>query len=229
MGRVGQFFRAMFSEWWSGLSGPSSVPFAVASLWVSSPVQRVLYGSLAVILLLFSAYRIWSKQRDWTDKAESELLNLKKKYLDDQPKFGMDILSTEGMKQWMETGDPVQFHLQHLGGRMATGIRFDPILSKMGKFSLQFDSLPHLHLSVRNMLIYEIQDVGAPTLGYRDRDKIGNVSKEMLRLFLLDSPKGAGELDYPLIARYSDNDEERTHTFHLRFDPHRFKFARNTV
>ena len=112
---------------------------------------------------------------------------------------------------------------------MATDIRFDPVMSKLGKFSLQFDSLPHLHPSVRNTLIYEIQDVGAHSLGYRDRDKIGNVSKEMLRIFLLDSEKCAGEQDYTLTAHYRDNDEERTHTFHLRFDPHRFKFARNTV
>ena len=229
MGRISLFFKSMFSELGSGLSGPASVPFAVAALWVSSQVQRRLYVSMAGILLLVSAFRIWAKENTRANNAESELGSLKQKYLDEQPMFGLDILSTEGMKQWMEASDPAQFYLQPLGGRMATGIRFDPILSKMGKFSLQFDSLPHLHPSVRNMLGYEIQDVGAHPLGYRDKDKIGNISKEMLRLFLLDSSKDAGELDYTLTARYMDNDEERTHIFHLRFDPHRFKFARNTV
>lgn len=229
MGRVNLFFKSMFSELGSGLSGPASVPFAVASLWVSSPIQRMLYGALAGIFLLVSAYRIWAKENTRANNAESELGLLKQKYLDDQPRFGLDILSTEGMKQWMEASDPVQFYLQPLGGRMATGIRFDPILSKMGKFSLRFDSIPHLHPTVRNVLVYEIQDVGAHPLGYRDRDKIGNISKEMLRLFLLDSSKDADELDYALTAFYIDNGEERIHIFHLRFDPHRFKFARNTV
>jgi len=229
MGRIGKFFRAMFSEWVSGLTGAASIPFTVAALWVSSHAQRLLYGSLAGILLLVSAYRVWAKENSRAENAESELANLKARYFADQPKLGLDILSTEGMKQWMELVDPVQFYLQPLGGRMATDIRFDPVMSKLGKFSLQFDSLPHLHPSVRNTLIYEIQDVGAHSLGYRDRDKIGNVSKEMLRIFLLDSEKCAGEQDYTLTAHYRDNDEERTHTFHLRFDPHRFKFARNTV
>ena len=141
----------------------------------------------------------------------------------------MDILSTEGVKAWMETGEPVQFYLRHLSGRVATDVRFDPVLSKLGKFSLHFESLPHVDTQVRNILVYEIQDVGAPSLGYKDRDKIGNVSKELLGLFLLDSPKEVGEVEYPVTAHYKDNNTKRSHTFYLRFDHHRFHFSRNTA
>jgi len=229
MGRVRLSFKSMFSELGSGLSGPASVPFAIASLWVASNIQRVLYGSLAGILLLVSAYRIWAKENTRAKKAEAEVVNLTQKYFDGQPKLGVDILSTEGMKQWMEMGEPVQFYLQHLSGRVATDVRFDLIVSKLGKFSLQFDSLPHVNTQVRNTLVYEIQDVGAVSLGYRDREKIGNISKEMLRLFLMDSPNESSNVEYPLIARYKDGDNERIHIFHLRFDQHRFKFSRNTA
>jgi hypothetical protein len=62
MGRVRLFFESMFSELGSGLTGVASIPFTVAALWVSNHVQRVLYGSLAGGLLLFSAYRIWLKE-----------------------------------------------------------------------------------------------------------------------------------------------------------------------
>jgi hypothetical protein len=227
MERVRLFFKSMFSELGSGLSGPASVPFAIASLWVTSQIQRVLYGSLAGILLMLSAYRIWVKQNARAEKAEAELVNLKGQYFDEQPKLSMEILCTEGMKTWMEMGDPVQFYLRHLSGRVATDVRFDPILSKLGKFSLCFEPLPHVVPQVR--LVYEVQDVGAPSLGYKDRDKIGNVSKELLGLFLLDSPKEAGEVEYPVTAHYKDNNTKRSHTFYLRFDQHRFRFLRNTA
>jgi hypothetical protein len=67
---VGKFFRAMFSELGSGLSGPASVPLAIAALGVSNPVQKFLYGSLTAVLWFFSAYRIWFKEYQ---RAETEL------------------------------------------------------------------------------------------------------------------------------------------------------------
>jgi hypothetical protein len=62
--KLGKFFAAIFSEWLSGLSGPASVPFVVAALYVSNSLLRLLYGSLAVLLGIFSAYRIWSREYD---------------------------------------------------------------------------------------------------------------------------------------------------------------------
>jgi len=56
------FFASMFSEWGSGLSGPASVPFAILALFASSAVQKAAYAALAVLLGLFSAYRIWLKE-----------------------------------------------------------------------------------------------------------------------------------------------------------------------
>ncbi len=72
MGSVRLFFRSMFSELVSGLTGAASVPFTVAALWVSSHAQRVLYGSLAGVLLLVSAYRIWLKERSELEKERAK-------------------------------------------------------------------------------------------------------------------------------------------------------------
>jgi hypothetical protein len=62
MDKVRLFFASMFSEWGSGLSGPASVPFVILALFAPSAVQKAAYGVLAVLLGLFSAYRIWLKE-----------------------------------------------------------------------------------------------------------------------------------------------------------------------
>ncbi len=69
MRKLRKFFRSMFSEWGSGLSGPSSIPFAVLALFASGSLQKACYASLAGILCFFSAYRIWDKEYE---RAETE-------------------------------------------------------------------------------------------------------------------------------------------------------------
>lgn len=66
----------MFSEWGSGLSGPFSVPLAIASLWWRNPPGRLLFGSLAIIMGCFSAYRIWSREYDRAEVQAETLLAL---------------------------------------------------------------------------------------------------------------------------------------------------------
>jgi hypothetical protein len=70
MGKVKLFFKSMFSEWGSGLSGPPSIPLAILALYTSVPALRIAYGTGAVILGFFSAYRVW---RGEYDRAEREL------------------------------------------------------------------------------------------------------------------------------------------------------------
>lgn len=72
MGQFRPFVKSMFSELVSGLTGVASIPFTVAALWVSSHVQRVLYGSLAGSLLLFSAYRVWLKEHLELEKEKAK-------------------------------------------------------------------------------------------------------------------------------------------------------------
>jgi hypothetical protein len=62
MKNVGLFFKSMFWEWGSGLSGPASVPLAILALFASGAVQKAAYGVSAVLLGLFSTYRVWLKE-----------------------------------------------------------------------------------------------------------------------------------------------------------------------
>jgi hypothetical protein len=48
------------------------VPFAAAAVWSSGHVQRVLWGSLAVVAAVFGSYRVWRKERiDASTRLES--------------------------------------------------------------------------------------------------------------------------------------------------------------
>lgn len=231
MGRIGLFFKSMFSEWVSGLTGPYSIPFAVASRWASSPVQRVLCGSLAGILLLVSAYRIWAKQNDRAEKAEAGLADLSHKYFDERPQLGLEIEGPQGPTAWQTatSRDECRFWIQQLSGRTARLIRFEPIPSKGGGFTLHFDALPFLERSPhRTLLTYHVLKVGVPRLGAHDMERIGDTEAQMLGLFLNDGSPELVELRYALTARFKDNGDERTHNFSLAFDKTMFRFLTNT-
>jgi hypothetical protein len=68
--KVGKFFAAMFSERGSALSGPASVPLAIAALYVSGTLLKLIYGTLAVLLGFISAYSIWLREYE---RAEREV------------------------------------------------------------------------------------------------------------------------------------------------------------
>lgn len=66
------YLRAFFSDWFTGMSGPLSVPFAAIALWSSGRVQKVLWGCLAVAVGVFGSYRVWRKERvDASSQLES--------------------------------------------------------------------------------------------------------------------------------------------------------------
>jgi len=217
---------------WYGWVGASAtvgiVGFGQGMGWWSAPSKSV-YVALLIAGLTISMFQAWRTERINADQAHDEARRMENKYFDERPKLGLDILSPEGMKDWQERGPGAQIYLRHLGGRIATSVRFDPLISKMGKYCLLFDPLPHIDPQVRNSLIYDVQNVGASSLGYQDRDKIGDISKEPLRLFVLDSPSEPICVEYTLRIHYKDNDEKRSHQFHLRFDQHRFRFCRDTA
>lgn len=61
--RFRTYLRAFFTDLLTGMSGPLSVPFVIAALWVSSRTQKTLYASLAVVCAMFASYRVWQKDR----------------------------------------------------------------------------------------------------------------------------------------------------------------------
>ena len=131
----------MFSEWGSGLSGPASVPFAVLALWASSTVQRIAYGSLAVILGLFSSYRIWLKEHneklteiDIRTKAEN-------KFFDDRPILVLRI-AYSSVTPWESGGN--LFVVQNCGARVARWVTVKGFRSRRGKYLLIFGKITSL-------------------------------------------------------------------------------------
>jgi hypothetical protein len=160
---------------------------------------------------------------------KSKIEEMEQRYFSERPELGVSIQSVEGLKTWYQTNQPVYFYIHHLGGRVPTAVHFDPLVSKLGKYSLRFDALAHVDPPVQKLLRYEVQTVGHASLGYKDRDKMGDIDGKLLRYFVSDSPEGAGEIEYTLIARFKDRNEERSHSFKLRFDQHRFRFLPNTA
>jgi hypothetical protein len=146
------------------------------------------------------------------------------------PKLGVNIEGIDGRRAWMEHAFPVVFTIKHLAGRLPTSIRFEPIPSKQGKFSLCFAALPHVEQPPQRTTIrFEVLEVGVPPLNARDRETIKTTEKDMLMLFLDDSPNDWIELDYPVVTHFKDGEDSLDYTFHLRFNMVRYGFAEDTT
>jgi hypothetical protein len=57
------FLRAFGGRWFTAMSGPASVPFVVASLFVDPPILKVLFGVIALVCACFSSYWVWRTER----------------------------------------------------------------------------------------------------------------------------------------------------------------------
>lgn len=60
------FLRAFGGSWLTSMSGPLTVPLAVAALFVPG-VYKLLFAALAVICGVFSSYRVWRSERQRMD------------------------------------------------------------------------------------------------------------------------------------------------------------------
>jgi hypothetical protein len=162
--------------------------------------------------------------------SDARIAELTKKYFNDRPRLGLNVHSVQGDTKWRTTGVPVAFTIQHLGGRVPTSIRFDPIPSTLGKFLLRFDALPHADPGSHPTGInFEVLETGARKLSPKDWATTQQYQGELLRLFVLDGPQVLNQAKYTLVAHFKDGDDEREHSFHLVFDSHRFCFLENTA
>src|SRR5262245_44433012 len=58
------FALAVWSEWLTLLSGPLSVPVAVAAFFVPNDMVKILFGLIAFICVWVTAYRLWKREHD---------------------------------------------------------------------------------------------------------------------------------------------------------------------
>jgi hypothetical protein len=160
----------------------------------------------------------------------SEAEGTEKKVNDNRPILGINTSSVEGPKTWAEHPVPVTFYIQHLSGRLPTSIRFDPVLSKQGKFSLVFSPLPYANRPPHPTgMSFEVIEVGVPQLNAKDWERTKDTQKNLLDLFLYDGPKGLMRLDYPLISHFMDGDDPCSQAFCLRFEMDRIRFSADTT
>lgn len=57
------------------MSGPLTVPFTIAGLFVTAPTYRILFGILAVIAGITTCYRVWAREFERAEDAEAKLAN----------------------------------------------------------------------------------------------------------------------------------------------------------
>jgi hypothetical protein len=58
------FGSAMWSHWFTAMSGPLSVPVAAAALWVANDTAKVLLGLTAFSCIWAAAYAVWKAERE---------------------------------------------------------------------------------------------------------------------------------------------------------------------
>jgi len=235
-GDFGWFLRDMYRHWVGKLTATLSILLAI------SPLVRPDFFSgnkglihtqwawwIASAFAFFIASRLaWDEQRTKRIEAEQRAVNAEKKLEDERPKLGITAHSTEGPKAWEQHPMPLVLTIQRLGGRIPTGIRFDPVSSKNGRYLLQFDPLAHIYSSPQESGIgFEVIENGAPQLSASDWEKTRPYQKELLGLFLDNSPMELITLDYILTAHFLDGTESRDQRFTLTFDKQRWRFLIN--
>jgi hypothetical protein len=75
---IKDFTRAMLGDWLARMSGPLSVPAAIAALWVPNDRAKILLGLTAIAAFCVTAYRLWKTEHDKVverDQTKRQLLD----------------------------------------------------------------------------------------------------------------------------------------------------------
>jgi hypothetical protein len=125
----------------------------------------LFWASAKVAFILATITYCWIENRE-KRTAQNEKDEIEKKCFDGRPILGLRILCQSGRSAWISAVDmmqsPAHFSVEHLGGRAAMSVRFDPIPSLLGKFSLRLGGLPFVGSPVRQVANFEIWEDGTP-------------------------------------------------------------------
>jgi hypothetical protein len=58
------FMGCFVAHWLEAMSGAASVPFAIAAVFVTNSVQKLLLVVLSIFCILLASYIVWKKERD---------------------------------------------------------------------------------------------------------------------------------------------------------------------
>jgi hypothetical protein len=68
------FVRSFFSSWLTGMSGPLSVPFAIAAVFVPSHAAKIGLSATALVCFWSAAFGVWVRERTARNAAEATLM-----------------------------------------------------------------------------------------------------------------------------------------------------------
>jgi hypothetical protein len=75
MSSIGAFFRSMFTEWASALTGGLSIPLTLGAFYVSGHTQKLCFAGLAGLLGFYAAYEVFRKEHERALLAEAKVDN----------------------------------------------------------------------------------------------------------------------------------------------------------
>ena len=70
------FVRAVFARWFTAMSGPLSVPLAIAALYVTNDLAKALLGITAIVCVVFASYWTWRLERQAVVDTHNHIANL---------------------------------------------------------------------------------------------------------------------------------------------------------
>jgi hypothetical protein len=234
-----EYTRDMFRDWVGKMTGVLSILLAIAPL--VSPAffsgdaglwrTRWFWWGAAIVSFFIASRLAWDEQRRKRDEAEQKLAAAESKYFDERPQLDLVAWSVEGRDEWSKHQEPLHLSIRTLGGRIARDIRFDRLESKRGNFRLEFDSISAIAgQSDQKAIRYEFYEVTGRPLPAADLAFLKRFDGIMLCLFMEDASFEEMQIiEYPMTVRFMDGEDERSYTFCLRFDPHRFVFLGNTA
>jgi hypothetical protein len=170
-----------------------------------------LIGFLIILLIALAegSFRLWQDERKKYLAAICEKDNIERKYYDQRPVLGLDIVFSDSL---------AEFSLVHLSGRPAVNVRIDPIYSLKRNCQLYFHDLPFVRPGhPKRPLSFYVQ------YGETKDSVTSNLIKSIgwqgiLRGFLLEAPEEIDEAFYEMTLRFRDEDEERIQRFKMAFD-----------
>lgn len=175
---------------------------------------------------MIACFRAWGEEHKQVELERERNAELARSYLHDVPRLVVDVRGEKGPEAWVETASkkipPVSFFLNHIAGRAATDIYFEPITSSLGKFSMHFDPITLIRSGERQILEFEIWEDGIPVA-----DDIVRVIGlgELLLLFVRDRPSGQGSPVYEVVIRFRDQEAERCQKGELIFDAQKYQMV----
>ncbi len=220
------FLKAVGKHWGSIVTG--GMAMGLLGIWqgVGHPIKPWVYWLIAIVGLAIAFYRAWLDQYQKVDAIEAARSEIERKYLDERPQLGLRLMAPSSLEAWRSAANAnnqqaIFFTLHHLSGRIPTSIRFDPIVSHRGGYSLRFLGIPFVKPPVQVPLFFEVWKEGIkPDLKLAEATC---AATKMLE-FIWDHPGDVPEFHYTIVARFDDRGEERTHSFPLVFDAVAYKF-----